>query len=384
MRRLSLNLLALCLAGTALAAQDPTSNRRDTSLVKGQGDGAPGPRTGGETIGTATVIPALPYSDTGTTCGYRQDYTDCVYNAGAPDVVYAYTPGWNEVITVSLCGSGYDTALWVYAGSVGNTVGCNDDFCDLQSELDGIQLTAGVTYYIVISGYSTACGSYTLSVTPWFFDCYCPPGLVPEGEPPCGDDYEDSYNGGCNSTGWTVITGDAEGTADICGLSGTYLYHGLSYRDTDWYDITGNGQIVDFQCTAEFPLQAIFIYGADCENLQYDIATAPVCRTTDLQHYVGAGIHNWLWVGPSVFSNVPCGSGPANEYVMHVTGLRPGGQATGACCNPTTGECTMTTQEDCPPPNNWLGPGTDCVPQNPCPTVPVQKTTWGQIKNLLR
>jgi hypothetical protein len=47
------------------------------------------PRTGGETIEDATVIPSLPYTDTGATCGYGHDYTDCVYNAGAPDVVYA-------------------------------------------------------------------------------------------------------------------------------------------------------------------------------------------------------------------------------------------------------------------------------------------------------
>jgi hypothetical protein len=56
-------------------------------------------------------------------------------------------------------------------------------------------------------------------------------------------------------------------------------------------------------------------------------------------------------------------------------------QPLGACCNPATGECTMTTQPDCVPPDNWLGAGIDCEPTNPCPAVPSEKTTWGQIKS---
>jgi len=372
--------LVLSLTGPALAVQDPTSNKHGAALGKGQGDGAVEPRTGGETIETATVILGLPYTDTGATCDYVHDYTDCVLNAGAPDVVYAYAATRSEVVNVSLCGSGYDTALWVYEGGPSVTIGCNDDSCGLQSEINHILLTPGLTYYIVISGYSTACGSYTLNVTPLTFDCFCLPGMPPEGEPPCEEDYVDNYNGGCNGSGWTVITGDAEGSAEICGLSGTYLYQGQSYRDTDWYDITGNGEVVRFQCRAEFPLRTFFIYGTDCQNLQYDTAAASVCQTAELQRYLGAGVHAWLWVGPSVFSGIPCGTGPSNEYVMHVTGLEPGGEATGACCDPGTGDCIMTTQENCPPEHHWLGPESECMPSNPCPPVSVEETTWGRIK----
>ncbi len=32
----------------------------------------------------------------------------------------------------------------------------------------------------------------------------------------------------------------------------------------------------------------------------------------------------------------------------------------GACCNPLTGECTLTLQEECPSAWEWLGPGTSC------------------------
>lgn len=50
---------------------------------------------------------------------------------------------------------------------------------------------------------------------------------------------------------------------------------------------------------------------------------------------------------------------------------------TGACCVGTV--CTITTALDCQ--GTWQGAGTTCEP-NPCeePPVPVEVTTWGQIK----
>jgi hypothetical protein len=412
MRALFMVVLALSLAGAAPAVQDPTSNQFAPG-AKGGGDGASTPRTGGDTIEGATVIPSLPYSDSGATCGFTQNYTDCVYNAGAPDVVYAYTPTANGAINISLCGSGYDTGMWVYAGGVGNTVGCNDDFCGLQSEIDDISVAAGVTYYVVISGYSTACGSYALNLTgvqPC--DVVCPAGSQQEGEPACYDGYVDNYNGGCNSTGWTVVDHDGYGNADVCGLSGTYVYNGGSYRDTDWYDCIGSGSMATMAVTAEFALQIIFIYGTNCQNLVYDYTTAPQCVQAALSRTVASGTHFWPWVGASVFFGVPCTS----EYWMHLAGLGDV-EHIGACCigcdtcvevlqsecqgiyqgdgtecihedciDPAcfeacclaNGTCIMTLPDDC---DGYFG-GDTCQP-NPC-TTPIERTSWGSIKNLYR
>ena len=41
----------------------------------------------------------------------------------------------------------------------------------------------------------------------------------------------------------------------------------------------------------------------------------------------------------------------------------------GACCDPRTCACTVTTQADCQPPDLWLGPGTNCTP-SPCDCPP--------------
>ena len=49
---------------------------------------------GGETIETAIPITSIPFSDSGMTSGWRDDYNGpCGADSGsAPDVVYSYSP----------------------------------------------------------------------------------------------------------------------------------------------------------------------------------------------------------------------------------------------------------------------------------------------------
>lgn len=69
--------------------------------------------------------------------------------------------------TLSLCGSGYDTYLYLTDGlpcNGGSVIALNDDFCGLQSQLTAL-VPVG-TYYIVVEGWSsTGAGAYTLNVT---------------------------------------------------------------------------------------------------------------------------------------------------------------------------------------------------------------------------
>ncbi|MHC4697011.1 MAG: hypothetical protein ACYTFA_09730, partial [Planctomycetota bacterium] len=75
------------------------------------------PRGGGDTCASATVIPSIPFSDTGTTVGFINDYDQpCPFaSADTPDVVYSYSPTEDTVVTIELCnGSDYNTNLYVY------------------------------------------------------------------------------------------------------------------------------------------------------------------------------------------------------------------------------------------------------------------------------
>ena len=137
---------------------------------------------GGETIALCTVIASLPYFDVGNTCSFINNYDEaCPYSGSiAKDVVYCYTPTDNICIDISLCNSStdYDTKLYVYEGSYtpGHPFACNDDACPgYISELLGLALTSGTTYYIIVDGYGNECGNYGIDI----HEVICPPPPAP-------------------------------------------------------------------------------------------------------------------------------------------------------------------------------------------------------------
>ena len=153
-------------------------------------------------------------------------------------------------------------------------VACNDDNCGLQSLVEGVALTAGETYYIIIDGYSSIAGDYVLEVTECPPPCVveCPPGAVQEGEPVCFDGYTDTYNGGCNSTPpvfTSVVCNDTGVT--VCGKYGTYTSAAGSSRDTDWYTVVMDAPGVLTACiTGEYP-SAVGIILPVCPPAETDI-----------------------------------------------------------------------------------------------------------------
>jgi hypothetical protein len=270
------------------------------------------------------IVDALPYEkDTGS-CKFSQDYVEsCVYNPGAPDVVYAWTATSDTVINVSLCGSSYDTTLIIYAGecSPGSALACNDDFCGLQSEIDNISVSMGTTYYIVVSGYYNYCGDYHLNIQERGPCAECPEGSILEPEP-C---YTDT-NGGCNSD--PPIFGSISCGETVCGTS---FFNGYT-RDTDWFMVTGLTGANDMTVTAEakFDLQLLFITdtGNDCVGYTYLIATAPACATATIATG-GLPLNTYyIWVGPQFTATFDCTEGNP-QYWVHLD-CTP--VPTGACC----------------------------------------------------
>jgi hypothetical protein len=321
-------LLVLCLASSALAID--MSNRHIPPVKDGAGDGMSDTREGGESYDDAIVIAALPFTDSGATCDNRNDITpSCGSYSVAPDVVYVFTPAGDACVGIDLCDSGYDTILEIQDG-IGNPVACNDDYCGLQSEIDRIHMYAGHTYYIIVDGYGSDCGSYVLTMSSFTPCCYwpCPAGMMSEGEPECHDDYVDIYNGGCFSEPpvFQPIWGDAEGTASLCGKSGTYLSAGgWSYRDTDWFEVVGTGGPLTASLGAEFSPMLLFIYGTDCEDPQVTSAYGECFDELVLERVVESGVAAWIFVAPAAFSGVPCD----RRYILELTGIASGSTAGG-------------------------------------------------------
>ena len=285
---------------------------------------------GGETIETATVIPGIPYADSGNTCENQNDYDAvCPYaGSSAPDVVYAYTPDMDMRVRLDLCPSLYDTKIYVYADHAGNLVACNDDGCpdDWVSHIGNLQLEAGTTYYVVIDGYGEACGEYALLMEYEAPPCSieCQPGWLHEGEPPCQDGYVDTYNSGCLGSGWTAVEAQDGECADLCGKSCCYRT-GIEYGpDCDWYRMTAAGGIVTATVEAEFFVELDLVYVPDCANLQSESVVAYACHVGAVQQKFPPGQEFWMFAAPH-----GCYSGlPESNYHLHVCGIQGGSTPT--------------------------------------------------------
>lgn len=126
-----------------------------------------------EDVCPPSTIVSLPLTITGNTSTSQANYqlTCPDYNpAFSPDDIYALSLSCRTQVTVSLCGSGYDTVVEVRHGTnyfdcPGSTViVCNDDYCGLQSQLSFFA-EIGDDYFIIISGYGGASGPYTMNVS---------------------------------------------------------------------------------------------------------------------------------------------------------------------------------------------------------------------------
>jgi hypothetical protein len=353
MKYASLILAVFLAVGLAFADNSQTTSEKyDGVKVQLAGSEPVTTRSGGETCALATVISSLPYQDIASTATAIDNYNYvCPYSAvGGKDVVYKYTPTVNQQVTIDMCGSYFDTKVYVYASVCSGTpIACNDDYCSgpnypysYLSYLATVNLTAGVTYYIVVDGYSSYdYGTYDLKVIP-YQPCVvtCPTGGVLEGEPVCGTNYVDTWNGGCNSTPsvFQTICPDPGTTSQVlCGQSGCYLYNGYSYRDTDWFTVYGAGGTMTATVRTEFPAYMFFLAPGCPTSILYQVGPTSPCVDASLSVNLALGQQYTIWVGPSVFVGVPCGS----DYTLTLSGIY-------------------------------------------CPPTATEETSWGKVKKLYR
>jgi hypothetical protein len=322
-------LLAVLMASVALASDFAATP--SPKPISGSAAPPPDPallRQGGDTIATATVIPQLPYDDSGTTTGFTDDYAGtCLSDDGAPDVVYALTvPDAVVAIDVSLCGSSFDTGLYVYDSNFAQ-IACNDESCGSQSQCDEVPVTSGETYYIVVDGWASAHGNYVLSVRdhpPCQLEV--PPAGFPEGEPPLANDHDDLYNGGCNTPGlpMQVLYGDANGELVFCGRAGFYLYGSYNYRDTDWFSLpVGDAGVIEVLGDAERLTMLMDRGPHDCGTPEWtQDVVAGACSDASMVMLGTPGSSMWFVVLPMTFSS-PTGDYPYEyDYVVHFAGLQ--------------------------------------------------------------
>ncbi len=124
----------------------------------------------GNVCGTPLVVTTLPYDDSGNTGTYGDDYsnsdvpplatgaittgTGSDYYLTGDDVVYAYTPSGDQVITISITNPDGWVALWAFTGCpFASTVGYHTSISGTTRTINNLPVQGGTTYYIVISSW---------------------------------------------------------------------------------------------------------------------------------------------------------------------------------------------------------------------------------------
>lgn len=166
----------------------------------------------------------VAYEGDSTAAGTEYDNDDW-YDMN--DVWFTFTPEETGNYTVSLCGSSFDTTLFVFSGSCDAPVQVvyNDDYCGVQSFVNA-SLNQGETYLIRVADYDELGGAYTLLVeyvAPMTNDLCADAIPLEEGvvfssdSAGAGTDYDtDDWDG---ADVWLSFTPDTMGLYDIslCG-----------------------------------------------------------------------------------------------------------------------------------------------------------------------
>ena len=323
----------------------------------------------------------VPSVVTGTTVGFANDYNyGPTSNNSAPDVVYEYTPAANQQVTFSLCGSAFDTYLYIYPTTCGGTpLYFNDDYsgCGTQSQLTCVDLTGGITYYVIVDGFSSNSGAYTLTADECIpCPAVCPPGGIAEGETVCSDEYDDVYNGGCNADPivfQTVNCGDV-----ICGTTGNFVVGTTNTRDTDWFELTlTEPKVVTFTVEGEFGKLIYIIQPGSpdpCDDA-IDMATASTERCIDAVASATLDVGTyWLFVAPNVFTGIACGT-PYNATIVCED------LPTGRCCYNGGDDCAVGTYLECQALSGVWAEGIDCT--EPCPIIPPCEISYSDCGTLV-
>jgi len=165
---------------TTTSTSSTTTTRRSTTSTTTTSTATSTTSTtapGSGTCPSPIVIPAGGGTFGGTTSGGSTQAGTCGSTGSAPERVYQWTPNVSGMATIQTCGAGttFDTVLYIRNSpcATGSELpgGCNDDACTNSTGLFRASrltptVTAGQTYFIIVDGYSTSSGSFTLSVTP--------------------------------------------------------------------------------------------------------------------------------------------------------------------------------------------------------------------------
>ena len=202
----------------------------------------------------------------------------------------------------------------------------------------------------------------------------------PEGEPLCGPEYKDTYNGGCLDNPPTPKALEmfkvGQTNRTFCGKSGTFVKAGLKARDADWYHLNVPG--VPTQLVAEWSVEFPAVIGmydnngqlSCCSRFLKGAKSTAICKSDSFFTCLVKG--DWyVVVRPANFEGVACTAGYKITFTRDDFGGQGCTPATGACCLPDK-TCVVTDEVDCEIAKKGYYLGDDTICQGSyCPECPV-------------
>jgi hypothetical protein len=328
------------------APTPPSNNTCSTAPVIALG--TPGWELNGHVFGTTTAATV----DGSASCGTSN---------ATPDSWHRLTVACTREVTLHTYDSSYDTVLSVHTGCPGtsaNQVACNDDDVQFGSTFSRLVFTAvgGQNYYVRVSGYQGAAGSYQLSwlqATSSDDLCTSPSFLNP------------------GTYGFNNCVCESDGPSDtLCTFAGSDQI----YKDF-WVQYTpncyGTIEVNTFQASGPHLDTRIAVYAnPDNSTCPSGPNSAIACNddaNANLESQVVfecvAGQRYIFRIG----SYAPNTGGPGTLRIIY-TPATPCTPPTGACC--AEGVCSVVTQAEClNQGGEWYGDGTTCEDPGVC--VPV-------------
>ena len=216
------------------------------------------------------------------------------------NIWYCYTATCTGTVTVSLCGSSYDTKLAVYSNcscpaTSGRRIASNDDKnavgCDLQSEVT-FNAVCGSQYLIEVGGYSGYTGNGVITISCSGTPCSTSPA-----------------NDNCSS---------AQAVGNVSNLSFDTTYAtfdgpgscNLKHSPNLWYKYTATctGTAVVSLCGSSFDTLLAVYSGTSCSNLTSIGCNDDSCNQQS-ELTINVTANNTYWIAVSGFELTDKGSG---------------------------------------------------------------------------
>ncbi len=339
-----------------------------------------------------------PYTNFGATTNASDPAFDCGFQVGS-DIWYNYTATCGGELTISVCDSNFDTVLEVYDGvdcPPTDSLACNDDFCDLQSEITLLVLE-GDQLKIRIGGWQGDQGTGTLSIS--CTTIVCGPGaggcFEANGTPGCDDvaccELICTLDAFCCDTAWDAICAD-EAIANCATEPQACCFEDGSCQDLQPTDcLAGGGDLqgIGSACATATCMDqtgACCFPDASCQ----DLLPTPCDAAGGVHQGAGTGCATFtceaICGGPNAGSCTEANGTPGCDDAECCTSVCAidafccdvewdavcADEAVicdptpGACCIGLLGECQELSGADClAAGGTFQGPGTSCDP-NPC------------------